>query len=155
MKSLRIAIYLSIALHFLRKTARKLSPGIPRKFHGTSHGESRGRPVQVGVGITRTNLHPGPGCSASSYDYVRVATCIDLDTASALANTLNGMGYGHRFSLIDTDEEINRYALEVLKSDKIHLLRDNFKNCPNPCLLAKIMQEAAIYVILHDIFPHG
>ena len=154
MKSLRIAIYSLIAIHFLRKTAGKVSPGSPREPHGNTHGESPGHPVQVGMGITRTNLHPGPGCSASSYDYVRVATCIDLDTASTLANTLNGMGYGHRFSLIDPDEEINRYALEVLKSDRIHLLRDNFRNCPNPCLLAKIMQEAAIYVILHGIFPH-
>lgn len=154
MKSLRIAIYASIALHFLRKTARKLSPDRPRKPHGNTHGESRGHPVQVGVGITYTNLHPGPK-GAPNYDYVRVATCIDLDTASALANTLNAMGYGHRFSLIDPDEEINGYALEVLNSDKIHLLRDNFRKCPDPERLAKIMQSAAISVILHCIYPHG
>lgn len=104
--------------------------------------------MQVGVEI--------PFTDSSSFEYFRVATCIDLETASALANTLNGMepGYGHRFSLIDPDEEINRYKLEVLKSDRIHLLRDNFRNCPNPCLLAKIMQEAAISVILHEASPH-
>ena len=151
MKSIRIAIYSLIALHFLRKTTRKLSPGSPRKPHGNTHGKYRGHPVQVGVGITRTNRPKG----APHYDYVRVATCIDLDTASALAKALNTMGYGHTFFLIDPDEEINGYALEVLKSDKIHLLRDNFRNCPNPDRLAKIMQEAAIFVILHGIFPHG
>jgi hypothetical protein len=156
MKSLCIAIYASIVIHFLRMTARKLSPDIPGKPRGTSHGEFQGHPVQVGVGITYTKMNPRPDGSRTSYDYVRVATCIDLDTASALANTLNGMkpGYGHRFSLIDPDEEINRYKLEVLKSDKIHLLRDNFRNCPNPCLLAKIMQSAAISVILHEANPH-
>lgn len=150
MKSLRIAIYSLISLHFLRKTCRKLSPDRPRTYNGNIQGH----PVQVGVGITRTNLHSSPDGGISSYEYFRVATCIDLETAFALANTLNCMGYGHRFSLINTDEEINRYKLEVLKSDKIHLLRDNFRNCPNPCLLAKIMQEAAIYVILHGIYPH-
>ena len=138
MTSVRIAIYASIVLHFLRMTARKLSPDRPRETRGNAHGEPPGRPVQVGVGI------------------IRVATCIDRETASALANTLNGMksGYGLRFSLLDPDEEINGYKLEVLKSDKIHLLRDNFRNCPNPCLLAKIMQEAAIYVILHSIYTY-
>lgn len=152
MKSLRMAIYASIVLHFIRMTARKLSPDRPRKHHG----EFRGHPVQVGVGITYTNLHPRPDGSRSSYEYFRVATCIDLETASALANTLNDMkpGYGHRFSLINPDEEINRYKLGVLKSDKIHLLRDNFRNCPNPCLLAKMMQSAAISVILHEVHPH-
>lgn len=150
MKSLRIAIYASIALHFLRKTARKLSPGSPRKPHGNTHGEYRENPVQVVVGIARTLAIPRPK-GAPTCDYVRVATCIDLDTASALANTLNAMGYGHRFSLIDPDEEINRYALEVLKSDKIHLLRDNFRKCPDPERLAKIMQSAAISVILETL----
>lgn len=153
MKSIRIAVYSLIALHFLRMTARKLSPDRPRK----SHGLSPGHPVQVGVGITYTNLHPRPDCSRFTYEYFRVATCIDLDTASALANTLNGMepGYRHgRFSLIDPDEEINRYKLEVLKSDKIHLLRDNIRKCPDPDRLAKMMQSAAISVILHDIHQH-
>lgn len=156
MTSIRIAIYVSIVIHFLRMTARKLSPDRPGKPHGNTHGESPGHPVQVGVGITYTNIHPGPGGSRSNYEYFRVATCIDLETASALANTLNDMkpGYGHRFSLINPDEEINRYKLEVLKSDKIHLLRDNFRNCPNPCLLAKMMQSAAISVILHEAHPH-
>jgi len=151
-KSLCIAIYASIVIHFLRMTARKLSPDRPRK----PHGEFQGHPVQVGVGITYTKLNPRPDGSRTSYDYVRVATCIDLETASALANTLNDMkpGYGHRFSLINPDREINRYELEVLKSDRIHLLRDNFRNCPNLCLLAKIMQEAAISVILHEARPH-
>lgn len=148
MKSVRTALYALIVIHFLRATARKLSPYRPRK----THGESQGHPVQVGVGITYTNLHPGPK-GAPTYDYVRVATCIDLETASALAHTLNDMtpGYGHKFSIINPDEEINRYKLEVLKSDKIHLLRDNFRNCPNPCLLAKMMQKAAIAVILNNI----
>lgn len=153
MTSLRIAIYASIVLHFLRKTARKLSPDRPRKPRGLSPGH----PVQVGVGITYTNLHPRPDGSRSTYDYFRLATCIDLDTASALANTLNGMepGYRHgRFSLIDPDEEINRYKLEVLKSDKIHLLRENIRKCPDPDRLARIMQSAAISVLLHGIYQH-
>ena len=158
MKSLRIAIYASIVLHFLRMTARKLSPDRPRKPNWESNGEFQGHPVQVGVEIPYANLHPSPdgGGKWGQFEYVRVATCIDLETASALANTLNDMkpGYGHRFSLINPDEEINRYELEVLKSDKIHLLRDNFRNCPNLCLLAKMMQSAAISVILHEIYPH-
>jgi len=151
-KSLRIAVYLSIVLHFLRKTARKLSPDRPRK----PRGDFRGFPVQVVVGITYTNLHPRPDGSRSTYDYVRVATCIDFDTASALAETLNGMtpGYGHKFSLINPDREINRYELEVLKSDRIHLLRDNIRKCPDPDRLARMMQSAAISVLMHDIYPH-
>lgn len=149
MNALRTAIYLSIVIHFLRITARKLSPDTPRKPLGKSRGKSPGHPVQVGVGITHTIANPGP--HGLAYEYVRVATCIDLDTASALANTLNGMtpGYGHRFSLIDPDKEINRYQLEVLKSDRIHLLRENFKYCPDQERLANTMEDAAISVLLH------
>jgi hypothetical protein len=152
-KSLRIALYLSIVLHFLRKTARKLSPDRPRK----PRGDFRGNPVQVGVSITYTNLHPSPDGSRSTYDYIRVATCIDFYTASALAETLNDMepGYGHGFSLVNPVEEFNRYKLEVLKSDRIHLLRDNIRKCPDPDRLARMMQSAAISVILHGIYPHG
>ena len=142
MKSVRIAIYLSIAIGFLRKTLRKISPGIPRKNHGNIPRTFQGHPVQVGVAIT----HEG----APTYDYYRVATCIDCYTAVALVDTLTGMnpGYMYPFSIINPLKEINKYELEVLKSDKIHLLRENYKYCPNPCLLAKIMQEAAIAVIM-------
>jgi hypothetical protein len=153
MKSLRIAIYASIVIHFLRMTARKLSPDRPRK----THWKFQGYPVQVGVGITYTNLHPGPdGRCKSSYEYYRVATCIDLDTASALANTLNDMepGYGPRFSIIDPDEEITGYELENLAMEKICLNRTNIRKCPDPDRLAKMMQSAAISVILHNIYPH-
>ena len=152
MNSLRIAVYSLIVIHFLRKTARKLSPDRPRK----THGDYRGHPVQVGVGITYTNLHPSPVRSASSYEYFRVATCIDLDTASALANTLNGMvpGYGHAFSLINPDTEISGYELENLSAEKIRLIRENIRKCPDPARLARIMQSAAISVLLHDIHQH-
>ena len=152
MKSIRIAIYVSILIHFLRLTRRKLSQDRPRKIPGKSSGKPQGHPVQVGVGITHTIANPGP--HGLAYEYVRVATCIDLDTASALVNTLNGMtpGYGHRFSLINPDKEINRYQLEVLKSDRIHLLRENYRNCPDPERLAKTMQTAAIYVLLHGLY---
>jgi hypothetical protein len=151
-KSLRIAVYSLIVLHFLRKTARKLSPDRP----GKPHGDFRGNPVQVGVGITYTNLHPSPDGSRSTYDYFRVATCIDFYTASALAETLNDMepGYGHGFSLVNPVEEFNGYKLEVLKSDRIHLLRDNIRKCPDPDRLARMMQSAAISVILHEANPH-
>jgi len=153
MKSLRIAIYAAIALHFLRKTLMRISPDRPRKFPG----KSQGYPVQVVVGITYTRLNQRPEGEWSSYDYVRVATCIDFDTASALAETLNDMepGYGHKFSLINPDREINRYELEVLRSDRIHLLRDNIRKCPGPDRLARMMQSAAISVLMHDIYPHG
>lgn len=154
MKSLRIAVYSLIVIHFLRKTARKLSTDRPRKPRGLSPGH----PVQVGVGITYTSLHPNPDGSRSTYDYFRVATCIDLDTASALANTLNGMepGYRHgRFSLIDPDTEITGYDLKDLSADKIHLVLPNIRKCPDPDRLAKILQSAAISVLLHDIYPHG
>jgi len=92
MKSIRMAIYASIVMHFLRMTAGKL---------------------------------------------LRTAPRLAMPPAAP-----------------DPVEEINRYKLEVLKSDRIHLLRDNFRNCPNPCLLAKIMQEAAISVILREASPH-
>jgi hypothetical protein len=143
------AVYLAISLHALRRILRKASPARPRK----THGKFQGYPVQVGVGITYTNTRPDPdGRYRSSYEYFRLATCIDLDTASALADALNGMepGYGPRFSLIDPDVEINSYKLEVLKSDRIHLLRDNIRKCPDPDRLAKMMQSAAISVILRN-----
>jgi hypothetical protein len=150
MKSLRIAMYASIAIHFLRMTARKLSPDNPRK----TRGESRGRPVQVGVGITYTNIRQSPdGRYRSSYEYFRVATCIDLDTASDLANTLNDMkpGYGPRFSIIDPDEEITGYELENLAMEKICLNRTNIRKCPDPDRLMKMMQSAAIAVIMKGL----
>lgn len=155
------AVYFLIIISFLRKLASRilkpaprivLSPDSPRE----PHGEYRENPVQVVVAIARPLASPRPK-GAPTCDYVRVATCIDRETAYALADTLNGMepGYGHLFFISITDEEINGYKLEVLKSDKIHLLRDNFRNCPNPEYLGQIMQSAAIYVILHSIYPHG
>lgn len=153
MTSIRIAVYLSIVIHFLRLTARKLSPDSPRKPRGISPGH----PVQVGVGITYANPHPRPDGSRSTYEYFRVATCMDLDTASALANTLNGMepGYRHgRFSLIEPDEKFDGYDLKDLSADKIHLILPKIRKCPDPDRLAKMMQSAAISVILHDIHRH-
>lgn len=155
MKSLRIAIYLSIAIHFLRKTARKLSPGSPREPHGNTHGESPGHPVQVTVAITRTLASPRPK-GAPTHDYFRVATCIDRETAYALADTLNDMehGYGHLFFISIPDEEITGYALENLAIEKIRLNRQNIRKCPDPEYLEKIMQSAALSVILHGIYQH-
>ena len=75
MKSLRTAIYLSIAIHFLRSTARKLSPGhagIPRRT-------PRGCPTYVEV------LGPGPG------EHRPIALCDSARTASALASALESM----------------------------------------------------------------
>ena len=153
MNRITSAVYLAISLHAIRGIIRKLSPDRPRE----PRGESRGRPVQVGVGITYTNIRQSPdGRYRSNYEYFRVATCIDLDTASALADALNGMepGYGPRFSLIDPDGEINSYKLEVLKSDRIHLLRDNIRKCPDPDRLVKMMQSAAISVLMQNIRQH-
>ena len=153
MKSLRMAIYASIAIRFLRKTIRKLSPDRPRR----TLGNTRGHPVQVGVGITYTHLNPGPDGRMSSYEYFRVATCIDLETASALANTLNGMepGYGHSFSLINPAEEITGSELETLATERIRLIRPNIRRCPDPDRLAKIMNSAATSVLFRKVSPHG
>jgi len=155
MTSLRIAIYLSILIHFLRMTARKLSPDSPGKPHGNTHGESPGHPVQVAVAIARTLASPRPK-GEPTYDYFRVATCIDRETAYALADTLNGMepGYGHLFFIASPDEEITGYMLENLAIEKIRLNRQNIRKCPDPERLAKIMQAAALSVILHNIYPH-
>ena len=155
MTSIRIAIYVSIVIHFLRMTARKLSPGRPRKLHGDIPRMFRGHPVQVGVAITRTASNPCPE-GAPAYDYYRVATCIDCETASALLNTLNGMnpGYMYPFSIINPLNEITGYELENLEVEKIRLNRYNIGKCPDPNRLAKIMQSAAISVILHEAHPH-
>lgn len=153
MKSLRIAIYASILIHFLRMTARKLSPDRPRK----PHGDFQGLPVQVGVEIHYANLHPSPdGGKWGQFEYFRVATCIDLDTASDLAITMNDMkpGYGHRFSIIEPDEEITGRELENLATAKIYLNYPSIRKCPDPDRLAKMMESAAISVIRHNIYPH-
>jgi hypothetical protein len=150
MKSLRTAVYAAIAIHALRRILRKASPARPRE----PHGNLRGRPVQVGVGITYTNTRQDPdGRYRSSYEYFRLATCIDLDTASDLANTLNDMkpGYGPRFSIIDPDEEITGYELENLAMEKICLNRTNIRKCPDPDRLMKMMQSAAIAVIMKGL----
>lgn len=154
MKSLRMAIYASILIRFLRKASRKLSPDGPR----ITPGNTRGHPVQVGVEILYTNLHPSPGGGKwGQFEYFRVATCIDLETASDLANTLNDMepGYGHRFSLIDPDEEITGRELETLATERIRLIRPNIRRCPDPDRLAKIMNSAATSVLFNKVCPHG
>jgi hypothetical protein len=155
MKSLRIAIYASIILHFLRMTAKKLSPDRPRKPHGDIPRMFQGHPVQVGVAITHTASSPGPE-GAPAYDYYRVATCIDCETASALINTLNGMTpvYMYPFSIINPLKEITGYELENLEVEKIHLNWPNIRKCPDPHRLKQIMQSAAITTLLHEIYTH-
>ena len=156
MTYIRIAIYASIVIHFLRMTARKLSPDRPRKPHGNIPRMFQGHPVQVGVAITSTASSPGPE-GAPAYDYYRVATCIDCDTAYALIDTLRGMnpGYMFPFSIINPLKEITGYELENLATEKIYLNYPSIRKCPDPDRLAHIMQSAAISVILHNIFPKG
>ena len=154
------AVYLLIIFSFLRKLASRilkpaprivLPPGSPRE----PHGESPGHPVQVAVAVARTLASPRPK-GEPTYDYFRVATCIDRETAYALADTLNDMepGYGHLFFISIPDEEITGYALENLAIEKIRLNRQNIRKCPDPEYLEKIMQSAALSVILHGIYQH-
>lgn len=155
MKSIRIAIYASIVIHFLRMTARKLSPDRPRKPNGNIPRMFQGHPVQVGVAITRTASNPWPEGSPA-YDYYRVATCIDGETANALIDTLHGMnpGYMCPFSIINPLKEITGYELENLEVEKIHLNWPSIRKCPDPHRLKQIMQSAAISTLLHEVYTH-
>lgn len=148
MKSLSIAVYSLIAIHFLRRTARKLSPDSPRKFPGVYRGNSPGRPMQVGVGITYTASSPGPEGS-STYEYFRIATCTDLDTAGRLLRELNAMRpeYPHRFSLTNPVREYSRDELEALAAGKISLNLDAARKCPEPGILTRMLRAATLSIL--------
>jgi hypothetical protein len=135
-KSIRIAIYASIAIHFLRMSARKLSPGHPRdSLRRNSSG-----PWQVAV------TPPG-------HRPIKVANCRGLDTANGLVDTIDSMCTHNGYSAFAYRPKpgLTREERMVLEYCPIILISGLYDNSPDPNRMYNIVTQACAK--FHD--THG
>ena len=109
MKSLRIAAYISIVLHFLRKTRRKLSP-VPAMTVFRPSGKFN--PVIV------TLLVPG------YFSSVKVAACRNLDLAKRMADAMRKAGL-QGSARAPKPTEMTAQTISLILSNDIAYFLDN------------------------------
>ena len=101
MKSLRIAAYILIAIHFLRETRRKLSP------------ESRRSPASIAVTPVRVAI---PRMDPA-LDPVPIATCINWKVASMFVRELQDRGIHSTVSVTDEASPLTTAGICVVIRD--------------------------------------